>query len=111
MPSAGTQQRHRGLGQHQEPLAVEAVREKSRHRREEELRAQLQGHRDAHGPGVVRRQVGEDQPVLGGALHPGADIGDERADKPDPVVQDVQGFERGHQVQPSFCTLPDASTR
>ncbi len=105
------QQRHGGLGQHQEPLAVETIGDQSGHGCQEELRAQLQGHRDPHRPGIVRRQVGEHQPVLGGALHPGANVGNKGADEPDPVVQDVQGFERGHQPQPSPDTLPDASNR
>ena len=38
---SGAQQRHGGLGQHQEPLTVEAIGEKSGHGGQEELRAQL----------------------------------------------------------------------
>src|SRR5690606_40273725 len=38
---------------------------------------------------------GEHQPVLGDALHPGADVGDDLAEEEQPVVPDPQRGEHG----------------
>ena len=106
----GAQQRHGGLGHHQEVPPVEAVRHQAGHGRQEELRPQLQGHGDAHGPRVMVCQMVKDQPVLGGALHPGADIGYQGANEPEPVVEDMQGLEGGHHRRPPCCLVPVIST-
>ncbi len=37
--------------------------------KEEDLRAELERHDDADGSGVVMGELGEDDPVLRGALH------------------------------------------
>ena len=54
---------------------------------QQELRPELQRHDDADGGGVVMGELGEHQPILGRALHPGADVGDEGAGGPDPIVE------------------------
>src|SRR6185295_11951407 len=58
---------------------------------------------------VVVGELGEDQPVLAGPLHPGADVGDEGAGRPDPVVEPFQGPENAGEGRPhgasyrTFC--------
>ncbi len=47
----------------------------------------------ADGGSVVVGELGEHQPVLGRPLHPGADVGDEGAGDPDPIVEASQGPE------------------
>jgi hypothetical protein len=108
-PEACAQHGHGGLREHQQLSAVKPVGHQPCHRREEELGAQLQGHRDTHGSGVLFGQMVKDQPVLGGALHPGADVGDQCPDEPDPIVQDVQRFEGGRHARPSARVLPKCS--
>lgn len=56
-------------------------------RHQEQLRSKLQCHHDAHGGRAMLRELGENEPILCGALHPGADIGHQRARRPDPVVE------------------------
>ena len=58
------------------------------------MRAELQRHDDADGGGAVVGQPGQHEPVLRGALHPGADIRDERPGSPDAVVVAAQRAER-----------------
>src|SRR6185312_7726330 len=40
--------------------------------------------------GVVMGELREHQPVLGGALYPRSDVGDEGAGDPDPVIEPAQ---------------------
>ena len=85
----------------QELALVEVVGGQAGPGQEQKLRPELQRHDHADGRGVVMGELGEHQPVLRRALHPGADVGDERPGGPDPVVEDAQRPEdaraaRGH---------------
>ncbi len=59
-----------GLRPHQHAASVEAIRDQPRDRHEQQDRPELQRHRDAEGRRVVVGQLGQHDPVLGGALHP-----------------------------------------
>src|ERR1700733_31969 len=57
---------------------------------QKQLRSELQRHDQADGRGVVMGQLGGPQPVLGRPLHPCADMGDEGAGDPDPIIEASQ---------------------
>ena len=53
----------------------------------EQLRPELECHHDADGGRAMIRELGENEPILGRALHPRADVGYQRTSCPDPVVE------------------------
>ena len=57
---------------------------------QQDTRSELERHDDAHGRRVAVRQLGEHEPVLGDALHPGSDVGDKRSAGPHPIVKGAQ---------------------
>ena len=65
---------------------LEMIGGKTGERQQQDLRAKLQSHDDTERGCVLMRQLGQHEPVLRGPLHPGADIGDQRAYRPDPVI-------------------------
>ena len=77
-------------------LLGEAVGDHAGVRREEEHRQELQAGGDAQG-GAAAVGEAEDQPVLGDALHPGAGVGHQAAERVAPVVGVVEGSEGGAQ--------------
>ncbi len=83
---AEREQSHGGLGADEQLAPVEMIGGMAGERQQQDLRSELQPHHDADRGGIVLGQLGQHDPVLRGALHPAADIGDERADGPDPVV-------------------------
>ena len=62
-------------------------------RQQENLGSELERHHHADSGRVVVGQLGEDDPVLGGALHPRSHVGHERPAGPHPVVEAVQRTE------------------
>ncbi|CPU65421.1 Uncharacterised protein [Mycobacteroides abscessus] len=89
------EQSHRALGGHEEPTAWQPVGEQARPRGQGEHGCELQRGDDADGDAGVVGEVAEDEPVLRDALHPGADVRDERGAEPDAVVVVLEGGERG----------------
>ena len=59
----------------------------------QDLRPELEGHDDADSGGIVVSKLCEDDPVLGGALHPGADVGDKGATGPESIVNCLERSE------------------
>ena len=88
-----SQHAHRRLREHQEFALVEVIRRKPCPRQQKKLRRKLQAHDDADGGRIVVRELSEYEPVLRDALHPCADVGDQRARCPHPVVEAAQGTE------------------
>jgi hypothetical protein len=84
------EQTHDRLRRHHQPALVEAIGGGTGERQQDELRAELAAHHDADGGGAVAGQLGEHQPVLPDPLHPGADVGEQRARRPQPVVAIAQ---------------------
>ena len=82
----GRAQGHPALGDPQDAALVEAVGDEPAVRRQQQHRQELQPGGHADGQGRAVRQL-EDQPVLGHALHPRADVGDEGAREVDAVVR------------------------
>jgi len=78
---------HRRLGGDEELALVEMVGGEAGPGQQQELRPELQGHHQADRRSVVIGELGEHQPVLPGPLYPGADVGDESAGCPDPIVE------------------------
>ena len=66
---------------------------KARQRQQQKLGPELERHDHAHGGRIVVGQLGEDEPVLGDALHPCAHVGYDRPAGPDSVVEALQGTE------------------
>jgi hypothetical protein len=87
---AKRQQFHCGLRAKQNLAPVEMIRGKPAERQQQELRAELQSHYDSDRSRVPMCQLGENDPVLRGALHLRADIGHQRSNGPDPVVEVLQ---------------------
>ena len=84
---------HGHLGDDEDaPLRV-AVGETPGDGRQQHDRQELEPGGDAEGAGAAGER--EHEPVLGDALHPRADVGDERAGGEQPVVADPQRGERG----------------
>jgi hypothetical protein len=69
---------------------VELVGGEATDGQQQQHRPELQGHDDAQGGGILFGQLRQHQPVLGGALHPGADVGNDPAKGPDAEVVDGQ---------------------
>src|SRR3954451_7010910 len=67
-------------------------------RHQQQLRPELQRHHDADRRGALMGELGQDQPVLGGALHPGADVRYQRTRCPYPVVVVRQRAKRADHV-------------
>src|SRR3546814_2360376 len=63
-------------------------------------RPELQRHHRSHGRRVVVGEHGQHQPVLPDALHPGADVGYQRARGPEPVVVALERVEHAAQRVP-----------
>ena len=84
---------HRRLRGDQQLALVEMVGGEAGQGQQQKLRPELQRHDQADGRGVVMGELREHQPVLGRALHPGADVGDEGAGGPDPIVEAAQRAE------------------
>jgi hypothetical protein len=90
--SDGQDAQHQGeqplgaLRGHQHLAPVEAVGDVSREGQQEQRRPELQRHHDADRGRVAVGEVRQHQPVLRGALHPGADVGDERPRRPAAVI-------------------------
>ena len=84
--------RHGDLRHHHHRALGEAVGDHPGDRREQQDRQELQAGRQAEGAGAAGE--GEDEPVLGDALHPGPGVGDQRPGGEQPVVADPQGGER-----------------
>src|SRR5579872_483646 len=81
---------HRRLRGDQELALIETIGGEACPWQKEELRPELQRHNQADGGSVVVSELSEHQPVLGRALHPGADVGDEGSDDPDPIIVSSQ---------------------
>ena len=81
------QHAHRRLRRHQQLALIEVVGRRSRPGQQQHLRPELQRHDDADGRRVVMRQLREHEPVLRDALHPGADVGNDRAGCPEAIVE------------------------
>ncbi|GAB2663153.1 hypothetical protein GCM10027169_27000 [Gordonia jinhuaensis] len=64
--------RQRRLGADEECALVEPIGQTTGRDRQHRGGPELQGHHDAHGQTVGTREM-QNQPVLGDALHPGAD--------------------------------------
>src|SRR3546814_16284738 len=71
-------------------------------------RPERQRHHRTHGRRVVVGENGQHQPVLPDALHPGVDIGYQRARGPEPVVVALERVEHAAHRVPvaSFGTWP-----
>jgi hypothetical protein len=91
---------HGRLGGDEELALVETVGGDAGPGQQQELRSELQGHDQADRRSVVIGQLSEHQPVLAGPLHPGADVGDEGAGGPDPIVEASQGPEDAREGKP-----------
>src|SRR5690606_17839103 len=79
--------------------AVDAVGERAGPRGEEQRGRELERRRDADRDARVVRELGQDEPVLGDALHPRTDRGDEGAGHPPAVVAVLEGGKGlGHQL-------------
>ena len=102
------EQEQQSLGHHEQPAAVEAVGDPAGDADQQQRRRELQRHRHAHRGGVVVGQLGQDDPVLGGRLHPRADVRDERADEPDAVVEDGERAEHGAHRATIRCMIAAA---
>ncbi len=77
---------HDGLSDDEHLSHVDAVGDDAGPRHEDQHRAKLQRHGDPDGRGVMVGELGEHDPVLGGALHPRADVGREGTDEPNQIV-------------------------
>src|SRR5262249_41129650 len=91
---------NRRLGGDEEPALVEMVGRVAGQGQQQELRPELQRHDQADRKCVVVGELGEHQPVLARPLHPGADVGDEGAGRPDPIVVPFQGPEDARKGRP-----------
>ncbi len=88
----GGRRPHRRLRDRQDAALRVAVGDDAGERREQEDREELQAGREAEGAGAAGER--EDEPVLGDALHPRADVGHEGARREQPVVADAERGER-----------------
>ncbi len=94
------QRSHDDLGDHEELAPVEMVGGEAAERQHQQMRAELQRRDDTQGGGITVRQLGEHQPILGGALHPCAHVGHQSAAGPDAIVVAVQRAEHTcHQIE------------
>ena len=82
---------HGELGHHQHAALREAVGDHAGDGGEQQDRQELQTGRDAERPGAAGQR--EDEPVLGDALHPGADVRHQRAGGEQAVVAIAEGGE------------------
>ena len=82
-PSDEADQAHGSLGADQQPALGQPVGEQPGERGQQQHRRELQAGGDADGDRGVVGEDGEDQPVLGDALHPGADVRHDGAGGPD----------------------------
>jgi len=89
-PQCQRETAHRRLSGDQELSLVEMIGDETRPWQKQQLRPELQRHDQADSGGVVIGELGEHEPVLGRSLHPGADVGDEGARSPDPIVEPPQ---------------------
>ncbi len=105
---AEREQAHGALRDQQQFSPVEMIGGKAGPWQKQDLRRELQRHHHAHGGRIVVGQLGQHHPILGGALHPGPDIGHDGAAGPDPVVEAGQRTERalGGIAHPSTGALP-----
>ena len=74
----------------QKLLPIEMIGGKAGQGQQEEMRPELERHDNADGGRVMIRELGEHEPVLGGALHPRTDIGYQCTARPHAVVETVQ---------------------
>jgi len=74
-PEDKCERAHRRLSSHQQFALVEMIGGKSGPLHQQELWSELKRHDDADGGRTVMRELGENEPILGGALHPGPDVG------------------------------------
>lgn len=81
------QQRHRALRNEQELAAVEAISSVARERDQHGRRPELQRHHGTERGRAVARQLGQHKPILRRALHPRANVGHQRSERPKPVVE------------------------
>src|SRR6185437_4201429 len=65
---------------------IEVIGSQASQRQQQQRRPELQRHHRTHGRGAVMGEHGKHQPVLPDALHPGTDVGHQRASGPQPVV-------------------------
>src|SRR5699024_946316 len=108
-PQARGEDAEGGLGGDEDLAPIEPVGEHAGDRGEEDGGDELQGRDDPDGePGVVG-ELGEHEPVLGDALHPRTDVGDERPDEPHAVVIEAQGRECAAQLFTTFRRISSAS--
>ena len=84
------EQSHGGLRGEEQLSTVEMIGRKTGQGQEKNLWPKLEGHDYADGGGIFMRELGEDEPVLRDTLHPCPDIGDEGADRPDPIVEALE---------------------
>ena len=84
-------------------------------RQQENLRSELERHHHPDSGGVVVGQLGEDDPVLGRALHPRAHVGHERPAGPHPVVEAPERTEgaihRSFRSSMISCVVPVSPRR
>ena len=88
-PSSGDAAGQPELGQLEHGTLGEPVRDQPADRGQQQHRQELQRGRDADRDTGAVGQL-QHEPVLGDPLHPGADVRDERAGHPDPVVANRQ---------------------
>ncbi len=103
-PQCQSESAHRRLCGDQQLTLIEIVGGEAGPGQEKELWPELQRHDQADGRGVVMGELGEHQPVLGRPLDPGADIGDEGAADPDPIVEASQRPEDTRQGSLHGCS-------
>jgi hypothetical protein len=68
---------------------------------QEKMRAELERHDHPDRGRIVVSQLREHEPILGRALHPRSDVGDDRTAGPHPVIEAVQRAESAfHRAAP-----------
>ena len=85
-----SEQSHGCLRGEEQLPPVEMIGGETGERQQENLRPKLERHHNTDGSGIFLRELGEDEPVLRDALHPGPDIGDQSADRPNPIVEALE---------------------
>jgi len=102
---------HGRLGGKQEFPPVQMIRREASQWQQEDLRPKLERHDHTDSSRIVVSQLGEDEPVLGSALHPCPDIRHDRPASPHPIIEASQRTKSAfHLLSYSACSAIKAST-